>query len=316
MQLPGSASFRPRGRVAAASWVVVPLLALFLVGRAPRPIQAQTPWPEDAPTLHPLSGLGEHFIGAFADPGNLLLHGSAIAGTALMAFTVDRPIQDAFQRENPLGQDLSRAVLDVGEFSTLAVSGGLYLSGLAAGETEIINGGAAALQAVGITFVVVTALKFITGRFGPPDPIDANGERPEEDGDEGWWRNSEDPADFQFNPFAERGLFWPSGHTSSHFALASALVSFFRSETWMPWVLYPIAALVGIAMIDGDYHWASDVLAGGLIGHAIGWTVGSGFRERSREAADELGAASMALFPAWVGTPSAETVLIGVSGAF
>jgi hypothetical protein len=39
---------------------------------------------------------------------------------------------------------------------------------------------------------------------------------------------------------------------------------------------------MGYAMIDGNIHWASDVVAGVLIGHAIGWTVGSDFRTRYR----------------------------------
>ena len=37
---------------------------------------------------------------------------------------------------------------------------------------------------------------------------------------------------------------------------------------------------MGYAMIDGNIHWASDVVAGVLIGHAIGWTVGTDFRSR------------------------------------
>jgi membrane-associated phospholipid phosphatase len=46
---------------------------------------------------------------------------------------------------------------------------------------------------------------------------------------------------------------------------------------------YPAAALTGLAMIDGQFHWFSDVVAGALIGHCSGWTIGVAFRARYRE---------------------------------
>jgi membrane-associated phospholipid phosphatase len=76
------------------------------------------------------------------------------------------------------------------------------------------------------------------------------------------------------------GVAWPSGHTSSHMALASSLVAFYRDETWLPFVAYPLVATMGLAMVEGDHHWFSDVVAGALIGHAIGWTVGSNMRRK------------------------------------
>jgi hypothetical protein len=35
----------------------------------------------------------------------------------------------------------------------------------------------------------------------------------------------------------------------------------------------------GVGMMVADRHWASDVVAGALMGQAIGWSVGAGFRE-------------------------------------
>ena len=42
----------------------------------------------------------------------------------------------------------------------------------------------------------------------------------------------------------------------------------------------PFALAVGFGMIEGDYHWLSDVVAGGLMGHVIGWVIGRAFRKR------------------------------------
>jgi len=33
-------------------------------------------------------------------------------------------------------------------------------------------------------------------------------------------------------------------------------------------------------MVDGDFHWASDVIAGALLGEVSGRIVGRGFRRR------------------------------------
>jgi hypothetical protein len=42
-------------------------------------------------------------------------------------------------------------------------------------------------------------------------------------------------------------------------------------------------------MIEGDYHWLSDIVAGALIGHIVGWVVG----KQMRAAYDERNAPSM-----------------------
>jgi hypothetical protein len=46
-------------------------------------------------------------------------------------------------------------------------------------------------------------------------------------------------------------------------------------------------------MIDGDRHWASDVVAGALIGHAIGYSIGKAFRRRAQGAHTTEGAQLM-----------------------
>jgi membrane-associated phospholipid phosphatase len=60
----------------------------------------------------------------------------------------------------------------------------------------------------------------------------------------------------------------------------SSLVAFYPNEIWLPIVGYPFALAVGLGMIEGDYHWLSDVVAGGLMGYAIGWVIGRNFRQR------------------------------------
>jgi membrane-associated phospholipid phosphatase len=117
--------------------------------------------------------------------------------------------------------------------------------------------------------------KVLSGRPGPQPAY-----RPE-------WMSArlprtDDPLDFRLDfwsgGFAEARLFWPSGHTATAVAFVSALVAFYPEKRWIAPVGYAVAALMGVAMIDGDFHWPSDVVAGALLGHAVGWTVGLSFR--------------------------------------
>jgi len=106
---------------------------------------------------------------------------------------------------------------------------------------------------------------------------------------------TDDPSDFAFDfwnsPLSDGRFFWPSGHTASAFSLVSALVAYYPDEDWLAWLGYPLAALMGYVMMEGDYHWLSDVVAGACIGHVIGWTAGRRARGRvsgSAESAVEL----------------------------
>ena len=65
-------------------------------------------------------------------------------------------------------------------------------------------------------------------------------------------------------PFSGHDSF-PSGHAAVAFALAGA-ISRESPARWVPWVAYPVAALVGWSRVHDDRHWASDVVAGAGIG--------------------------------------------------
>lgn len=67
---------------------------------------------------------------------------------------------------------------------------------------------------------------------------------------------------------------FPSGHTSSTFALASVL-----HRAYGPWIgipMYGIGVLVAVERIDDDEHYFSDVVMGSVMGLVIGHTVAGG----------------------------------------
>jgi membrane-associated phospholipid phosphatase len=68
-------------------------------------------------------------------------------------------------------------------------------------------------------------------------------------------------------PFSGYSSF-PSGHTALAFGLAAAIDRETRAR-WVPWVVYPLAGLVGWSRVRDGKHWSSDVVAGAFLG---AWT--------------------------------------------
>jgi membrane-associated phospholipid phosphatase len=96
-------------------------------------------------------------------------------------------------------------------------------------------------------------------------------------------RPKDSPGDpFQFEPFSGNESF-PSGHTTIAFCTAVAIDRESKAR-WVPFVVYPMAGLVGWSRIHDDEHWTSDVVAGAALGswtatavenhfekHGMGW---------------------------------------------
>lgn len=76
-----------------------------------------------------------------------------------------------------------------------------------------------------------------------------------------------------FTSFDNRA--WPSLHSATAFAAGSALVAELgeRHPGAMPWaapLIYAAAAMPGLSRMYLDQHWASDVLAGDVLGAVLG----------------------------------------------
>lgn len=65
------------------------------------------------------------------------------------------------------------------------------------------------------------------------------------------------------------GVSFPSGHTTQAFAVASVVAAHYASPL-VKIAAYGIAGLVGLSRMEQGAHYASDVLAGALIGIAVG----------------------------------------------
>lgn len=65
---------------------------------------------------------------------------------------------------------------------------------------------------------------------------------------------------------SSRALSFPSGHSVIAFSLATSMAQAF--PTWK-WGAYALAGLVGVARIEANMHWFSDVIMGGGMGYLI-----------------------------------------------
>lgn len=70
--------------------------------------------------------------------------------------------------------------------------------------------------------------------------------------------------------YQDGGRSFPSGHTSQAFFMATLLAPYFQASTWVVFLLYAIALVVGITRMYVGAHYPRDVLAGAILGTAWG----------------------------------------------
>ena len=223
-----------------------------------------------AETPTPFDDLPANAAGAFSGT-NVFLFGAAVLATGTMAQTdTDHSIRLAVQH-HVAAPAYGDAAYVTGYALPAITAPAVYFVGLATGSPRIAGAGAAALQALGVTLATTGLLKWGTGRPYPlhgGDPHAAD-------------RLSHPEYAREWGPFQNGIGAWPSGHTSATTSIIAALAAYAPDQIWIPIVGYPAALAIGFGMVVGDRHWASDVLAGALIGQAIGWSIGTSFRRRA-----------------------------------
>lgn len=164
-----------------------------------------------------------------------------------MAF-LDKPIRNDAQRNRSRSAD--RFFVDIQKFGTkqygLPVLAGFYAYGEFADDYESKTVALDGLSASVITALLTSSIKGIVGRARPNSGLGPH----------------------HFAPFQSDYSF-PSGHATGAFAFASVIASHYDS-VWVDVTAYGIAGLVGVARIEQDAHWTSDVVAGALIGGLVG----------------------------------------------
>jgi hypothetical protein len=145
----------------------------------------------------------------------------------------------------------------------------MYAAGRSMKDKKLTVASLALSQSLMLTLMIQTPLKMTTGRASPGIVNEFDHERNSQTDDFSGSLN-------WFNGNFIRG--WPSGHTANAFAAAATISEIYKNNLWLKIGAYSYAALIGVG-VTLDVHWASEAVAGALIGYAIGKTVGKDFNK-------------------------------------
>jgi membrane-associated phospholipid phosphatase len=181
--------------------------------------------------------------------------GTAVAGGAVLASALlDKPA-DRFVKNHAASTVLHKWG-NAGKAAPVVFVGAAGAA-IAFGDERLQNIGIISLQSVAAAVGVSYGAKYIVGRarpgeeLGPWSQVGSNGRR----------------SDASF----------PSGHS----AIAFAAVTPFAQEYDAPW-LYGVAALGAAGRVANRQHWVSDVVAGSVVGYAMGSWLWQSQRDQKR----------------------------------
>ncbi|GAC1400407.1 MAG: hypothetical protein NVSMB68_15370 [Thermoanaerobaculia bacterium] len=171
-------------------------------------------------------------------------------GVAAMGalYAGDRHLYDGVQRNRTSATDrFARDVTPFGGHRALDLSLLMIAGGALSGQTSTRDAGRDALEAeLWAAGVVTPALKHVFGRARP----------------------NQNEGAHSFHPLSAHHQSFPSGHATNAFAFATAVAGHY--DNWLvPAIVYSIASGVAVSRVNDRAHFASDVLAGALIGRAV-----------------------------------------------
>ena len=80
-------------------------------------------------------------------------------------------------------------------------------------------------------------------------------------------RPSTGDSSTSFDGFSIDHNSFPSGHTSTAFAIATVFANQYEKTPYIKPISYGLAALTGLSRINDQKHWASDVFIGAALGY-------------------------------------------------
>ncbi len=191
---------------------------------------------------------------------DLYITGAVVAFTGV-AFLSDSQIKTTVSNNRtsfmdnvtPIGEKYGRSV------TTGILGGGLYLTGLLFDNKDISSTGRMVVESVIYSGLTVGILKITLSRGRPY----------ENDG----------PGDFFDYTLKEEDVSFPSGHTTTAFAVSTILARRINN-VYATIGLYSLAGLTAYQRMYDNKHWFSDIVVGAALGYFIGSTIANSEEER------------------------------------
>jgi len=181
---------------------------------------------------------------SFVTRRDVALAFAATAGVILVSVADKNISHEAPESNSGFAQDLSHGAEHGGNPAMIApLLGAAWLAGKVTGNPGVSASSLRIAGGIVASAAVSSGIKYLTGRSRP-------------------YESPDDPDEFKV--FSGHTAF-PSGHTTVAFSLASG-IDHETSARWVPFVVYPLAGIVGWSRLRDNRHWASDVLAGAVLG--------------------------------------------------
>lgn len=231
--------------------MLVPALTIVVNVALPLCAAAQTDTTGVRPSTQPLfTGRDAIYAGAFT-----------LATVAL--FPLDRKIaenlQDKRNQSNRFFHHQATNFRLLAQPGAFAIGGALYAGGRLWHNQRMADLGVHGTEAIVVGLTATGLIKGLAGRARP-------------------YVDTDNPRDFKpFRGFTSGTDYssFPSGHTLTGFAVASAVTA--ETRRWWPhstWYIAPVmyggASLIGLSRMYNNKHWASDVMLGAAIGTLAG----------------------------------------------
>lgn len=170
-------------------------------------------------------------------------------GAVLAAYAADDQIvRLVSRRQNHLLNNYLGNVTHLGGGYGVDLTALLAVAGYIRGDERMADAGVEAFESsIAAAGIVTPVIKDAVGRARP---IYALGKH-------------------SFHPLNSAYQSFPSGHATNAFAIASAIATRYDDSRFVPAIAYGLATSVAVARVHDRVHFASDVIAGALIGRAI-----------------------------------------------
>jgi membrane-associated phospholipid phosphatase len=198
----------------------------------------------------------------------------ALTAAATFLIAADEPIRDSvhsYAEQHAWVGDVGPVITQFGGPMGWVTAGTFFGAGLLFKDDRARDTGYLAASAMLQCMFVHTFVKAMTGRQRPAFA----------DGEDHWTG----PVGFiKFFTSGNTGQYdaFPSGHTSTAFALATVVSLQYRHRPWVPVVAYALATGVGLSRMTMEKHWASDVLVGAVLGQVVARMVVRNYSQRRR----------------------------------